>query len=437
MKIFKSFYFTLSWRLGLLVLTSFGLALVVFRLLEREALFTLLVGLLLLAMQVYFLGRYLFRINRVLVSFVDSVGSVDATELQLSTGNTLISSLELRLNQLKAEVTNSRFEQQKQKGLLDIVVDSMDTGLICINLQEEVVFSNKAVNTLFQDQPITSLADIERLNPSLGQVLKPKISMKPIVTTLPQFKASVRSRDFVLDRQEYTLYTIQNIQREVDAQETESWQKLIRVLTHEIMNSMGPILSLSKSLKKSMDQSDKVLTGLTTIENTGEGLIQFIREYRKLSSLPPPDKKLFSIIELLNRLESLFSEEFKNRPIELQILVEDPEMKLYADPHQVEQILINLIKNALESLETSRSGVIRMRAMQNGNLIQLQVEDNGPGISNKINDQIFVPFFSTKARGTGIGLSLSRQIMNNLGGTIQFASIPNEKTVFTLSFPRS
>jgi two-component system nitrogen regulation sensor histidine kinase NtrY len=430
---YRSFYFNLAWRLALLIITTFGIALVVLRMLDRESVFTLVIGLLVLILQVYFIGRYLFRINRILVSFIDSVGSIEASELQFNTRGTLRSSLELRLNQLKNEVTRSRIEQQKQKGLLDMVVDAMDTGLICINKEQQVVFSNKAAATLLQDRSVGTFRDIDRINPELANVLKHLSLNTSKMVALPGFKASVRSNNFVVGQEEHILYSIQNIQREVDTHETESWQKLIRVLTHEIMNGLGPVLSLSKSLKKSINQPDKILAGLETIENTGVGLIQFITEYRKLSTLPPPEKEMISVMSMFNRLEALFAQGLANH-MKLEFEVGDPELALYADPHQIEQIMINLLKNAAESLEGEARGMIRVRAMQSGKHIQLLVEDNGPGIREEIRDQIFIPFFSTKKGGTGIGLSLSRQIMNNHEGTIRFDSVPHEKTIFTLGF---
>lgn len=434
MKIRRSLFFNLSWRLVLIITTALAIAVLAFRMLERETIFTLLVGLILLVLQVYFLGRYLFRIQRVLVSFVDSVGSVDAPELQFSSSRSILYSLESRLNQLKTEVTRSRIEQQKQKGFLDIVVDTMEIALICMNQQQEVVFSNKAFHSLVKDRTVSSFKEIERLNPGLADALR-QLSMDTLtMAVLPQFKASVRSKSFILEQQEHTLYSIQNIQREADLQETESWQKLIRVLTHEIMNSMGPVISLSKSLTKSVNQPEKILEGLNTIENTGEGLTQFIKEYRKLSLLPPPEKKYFSVSTLFKQTEALFGEEVASGNIIFKNESGHPEAMLHADPHQIGQILINLIKNAFESMRHTEDGTILVTAYRTGNRMELQVEDNGPGIPEEIQEHIFIPFFSTKSGGTGIGLSLSRQIMNGHGGTIQFSSVPNQKTVFTLIF---
>ena len=430
----KTLFFNLIWRFVLLIATSLGIVFIAFRMLDRESVFTLVVGGLIFVIQIYFLSRYVLRINKILITFIDSVGLGNATELQFRESYPVLPSLESRLNQLKAEVSNSRFEERKQRSLLDIVVDSMDTGLICINQDREVVFSNKSAHAIMMNKPISHIGELESHLPSLAIALESSKTGTPKIISLPQFKASVRCKHFVLDKGDYSLFSIQNIQREVDAQETESWQKLIRVLTHEIMNSMGPILSLSKSLKNSVSQSDKLVSGLSAIENTGEGLINFIKEYRKLSTLPSPEKKTFPIAHLFNQLESLFSEEFSNSQIQLEVHVENPELELFADQHQVEQILINLIKNASDSLKTSLRGRIRLKAVKISGMILIQVEDNGPGIPDNIRDQIFVPFYSTKTNGTGIGLSLSRQIMNNHDGTIQFSSIPNEKTIFTLSF---
>ena len=251
---------------------------------------------------------------------------------------------------------------------------------------------------------------------------------------LPRFKASVRCNNFILDNQSYSLFSIQDIQREIDAQESLSWQKLIRVLTHEIMNSMGPILSLSKSLKNSVDSPEKMISGLSTIENTGEGLIHFIKEYRRLSTLPAPERSTFQVAELFDHIQSLFSEEFLNNGIRSRVHLEDPALTLMADRGQVEQIMINLVKNSLESLQSSAGKAILIGARLWRGMTEITVEDNGPGISPEIKDQIFVPFYSTKLGGTGIGLSLTRQIMNNHHGTIHFTSIPGEKTVFYLTF---
>jgi len=417
-----------------LIATSLGIIIIAIEMLDRELVFTLITGAILLIVQIYFLTRYILQINRILLNFIDSVGSSNATELQFYERNPGHRSLQARLNQLKSDVINSRFEEQKQKSLLDIVVAAMDTGLICVNQKLEVVFSNKAADSILLNKPICHLKELEDNNPSLARELKNLRSGALKVISMPQYKASIRCKQFVLDKQKHSLFSIQNIQQEIDVQEIESYQKLIKVLTHEIMNSMGPILSLSKSLKNSAGQSEKLVSGLNAIENTGEGLIHFIQEYRKLISLPPPEKTLFALAELFSHMQYLFSEECSKNHITFNVHLNDQGLKLMADQHQVEQILVNLIKNSLESLKAYSNGKIEIMTYRLSDTIFIQVEDNGPGIKENLKDQVFVPFYTTKNNGSGIGLSLSRQIMNKHDGSIQFFSIPNKKTVFTLRF---
>ncbi len=430
----KKLFFNILLRISLLIITSTAVILVVFRMQGRESIFTLIVGAILILVQIYMLTRFVLRVNRILTSFIESVGLSSATELHFRDADPLLSGLESRLNQLKSEISQSRFEEQKQRSLLEFVVGSMDTGLICVNQAGDVVFSNRAADSIWQYKPMPNLGSLGSVNPSLAGALESSRSGIPRIIELAQFKASVRCNSFVLDNQHYSLYSIQDIQREIDAQESESWQKLIRVLTHEIMNSMGPILSLSKSLKNSVDSPEKMITGLSTIENTGEGLIHFIKEYRRLSSLPVPEKSTFPVAELFDHIQALFSEEFLKNGIQCRFHIENPGVTLVADRGQVEQILINLVKNAQESLQASPRKVIVIGARQLAGMTEITVEDSGPGIAPEIKDQIFVPFYSTKLNGTGIGLSLARQIMNNHHGTIHFTSIPGEKTVFSLTF---
>lgn len=189
-----------------------------------------------------------------------------------------------------------------------------------------------------------------------------------------------------------------------------------------------------KVQKKAVDQPGKIISGLSTIENTGEGLIHFIEEYRKLSSLPPPEKSNFTIRDLFDQVQSLFSEECKKEGIQFEVHPGPANLQLFADRHQLELVMVNLIKNALDSLKESPGPVLTLSAANAAGKIRILVEDNGPGIPDAIKEQIFVPFYTTKNRGSGIGLSLSRQIMNKHNGSIHFTSIPGEKTVFSLSF---
>lgn len=430
----RKLFINIIWRTALLIFTGAGFIFLIFKIQGRESIFTLTVGTIVILLQIYFLTRYLLRINNTLISFIESVGLKSATELHFLAEDSLTSGLEASLNVLKTEISHSRLGEQKQKSLLDIVLGSMDTGIICINQDQEIVFSNKAADSISKQLTGAHIRDLELENPFLAGAFEGSRAGIPRMIDLPQFKATVRCNNFVLDKQHYSLYSIHNIQREIDIHESESWHKLIRVLTHEIMNSMGPILSLSKSLKKSANQPEKIRSGLSAIESTGEGLMHFINEYRKLSNLPRPERRIFPIGDLFNNIQSLYSEEFRDKQIQFRMHLEDKELQLLADRGQVEQILINLVKNALESLQDSSGGIIELRAYYDALRTFIQVEDSGPGIHEGISNQVYIPFFSTKKNGTGIGLSLARQIMNYHDGSIHYSSAPSERTIFTLTF---
>jgi len=244
--------------------------------------------------------------------------------------------------------------------------------------------------------------------------------------------------------------TIQNIVREMERKELDSWQKLIRVLTHEIMNSVSPILSLTRSISAyfikgkedqpiqpmeiNPDTVKKTVSGLHTIQETGEGLIDFVGKYRTLSRLPEPQFAPFKIETLFNRVKKLMQEEMEKKHISLKTTISEANLELVADINLVEKVLINLVKNAAEAMDQEVHGNIVLKAMKNQNSIVLQVEDDGTGIPADIMEDIFVPFFTTKTSGSGIGLSLSRQIMLQHEGTLSVYSIQGEKTVFTLKF---
>jgi signal transduction histidine kinase len=244
-----------------------------------------------------------------------------------------------------------------------------------------------------------------------------------------------------------TLATISNLQSVLEEQETEAWQKLIRVLTHEIMNSITPIASLSSTLdlmlkgiinEKEHVDHDTVLEiqqALQTINKRSTGLLHFVNTYRNLTRIPKPNFKVSSVKELFKNIQLLMEDEMKEHNIIFTISTEPDEIRFNADEQLIEQVIINLIKNSIHALKDRDDPRIDLRAFLNkrGHLT-IQVMDNGQGILKDVLDKIFIPFFTTKPSGSGIGLSLSRQIMRLHNGTISAHSIPEKETVFTLTF---
>jgi signal transduction histidine kinase len=218
---------------------------------------------------------------------------------------------------------------------------------------------------------------------------------------------------------------------------------------HEIMNSIAPITSLSESLSNIYSNGGKpvlpeqvnvktiatTLQGLNVIKEQGRGLITFVESYRKLTRVPEPEKKLFKVADLMSRVQILYNSLENSDIINLSISLNKPDLEFFADQNLISQVLINLVKNALEANENNKDGNIKIIASEGiNNHYEICVIDNGPGISEENIDEIFVPFFTTKQNGSGIGLSISKQIMRVHGGNLKVRSVPDKETVFCLSF---
>ena len=253
---------------------------------------------------------------------------------------------------------------------------------------------------------------------------------------------SIQSAGFRIEAQEFKLVSVQNIREELDERELEAWQKLIRVLTHEIMNSVTPITSLTSSLYDIVNDQpaairipklrEKLVSGLGAVRERSEGLIRFTTAYQDIARIPPPVIEKVRTRDLISRIESLFSAEMKEGGIDFTINWDGLPDSFRADINLLEQVIINLIRNALDALTSDENPSIRLIiGSRPGRQASIQVEDNGPGIPTEILDRIFVPFFSTKESGNGIGLSLSRQIITMHKGTLE-VNTGSGKTVFEI-----
>ncbi len=245
------------------------------------------------------------------------------------------------------------------------------------------------------------------------------------------------------------LITLQNIQTELQRQELEAWQNLTRVLRHEIMNSITPISSLTSTLREILDHelvkkgndyelkaegADDLRDGLETIENRSKGLIKFIDAYREYTSLPQPKIKTLRVKELIEKVTQLLKPEFKKKNIQIFAHYDSEYLTVKADEEMIEQVLINLMKNAIEAADHAEQAKIEINGSYTENAVIITITDNGPGIIPEAIDRIFVPFFTTKKTGSGIGLALSRQIMQMHNGSLTVVSEPDVKTTFTLRF---
>jgi two-component system, NtrC family, nitrogen regulation sensor histidine kinase NtrY len=446
----RIFFSNILIRVVLIMATAF-LFIWLTETLAVEFVFTLLAGILLILLQVYLLTRYVLGITRIMEQFIDAIGREETFEIQFGTGTALFQRLKQHSNSVKQAMNARRLEKEKGERILFHVINSADPALFCFNQRGEVMFVNDAARAFISGHEPHHLSEMKKTNRKLWEVLAELTPGSPRVVRLNQFippeggftreqLTSIRVKEVRIFDEYYKLFTLQNIQEELHKNESDSWQKIIRVLTHEIMNAVAPMLSLSKSLQKqvqadTVSDASRIREGLRMIETTGKGLIKFIEEYRRLSLLPPPKKEKLKLQDALDGIILLFDDEAKANQVSIHVEMEERELEVTADPHQFEMILLNLLRNSVESFtEYQRQRDLAVRAQRLGNKVLISVRDNGAGMAEELLDQVFVPFFSTKEGGSGIGLSLARQIMNNHEGSILLQSASGEGTVVTLEF---
>jgi nitrogen fixation/metabolism regulation signal transduction histidine kinase len=357
------------------------------------------------------------------------------------------------MNRVNHQIQQLKIENRQQEQYFRTLLEHLAAGIITYNDKGFILHANSSAKKLLSIDVLTHLQQIERKDHKLFETIN---SIKPFERKLiavsaeaGEIQLSLKATSFKTNENELVILSIQDIKNELDEKEIESWMKLIRVLMHEIMNSITPITSLSESLSNiystggipvSSDRiSDKTiattLQGLNVIKEQGKGLMSFVESYRKLTRVPEPEKKLFKVADLMHRVQILYNSLDKSENTDLSVSMENPDLEIFADQNLISQVLINLLKNALEANESNAAGMIKIIASEgNNNHPDICVIDNGTGISEENIDEIFVPFFTTRQSGSGIGLSISRQIMKAHGGNLKVRSVPDKETVFCLSF---
>ena len=339
-----------------------------------------------------------------------------------------------------------RDEKETHSIFLQTTIEHIGVPLLVYEKNHKILLANEAVKLLLDKPFLNSLDSLKGSQSGLKALLE---SLSNEEKKLFNFQSetgwkrlSVQATEIRIKDIYYKIISLQDISRELDTQELESFQKLIRVLTHEIMNSAIPISTLAevlsellegRAIKSLTDEDEKDLAGgLSTIKNRTKGLVRFVESYKSLARLPDPKMSRFSVKDLLQNIEQLVKKDFDDQNVVLKI--QSIDSLLSADRAMVEQVLLNVLKNAREACLDQMNPVVYVKAVENGSL-QLNVTDNGPGIPKEELDNIFIPFYTTKKKGSGIGLSLSRRIMAMHQGTIDV--IPLEKgTVVQLTFPK-
>ena len=444
----KNFYLQLCVRIFLIAITAYFLAYYGI----KENYYLSIPLLLFLGIQLWLFISYFNETNKQIAYFFESIKNEDFT-LRFPEKAPLKSLQKLHnsLNEVNKRIKETYLKNTIQEKYYLTILEKADIGVLTYNKEGHIIFSNYKAKKLMNNPNLNHIRQIERVHKELYTSLK---ELKPIESNVFNFSNErelkqlvLKSSTIILEEEPLLLLIIQDIKKELDQKETDSWVKLIRVLTHEIMNTIAPITSISESILKYYDNTEgeaalqmdenqikNTFKGLKVIQTQSKNLTDFVQSYRSLLSLPAPDKKIIDIKQLFHKIKLIYESDLNKKQIDLHIDSPD-DFTIYIDEQQISQVLTNLVKNAIQSFNNTELPKIQMIA-KNGNdhTKIIQIEDNGPGIPSELLHQIFIPFFTTKDDGTGIGLSLSKQILRLHNGTLDVQSNPNVSTIFTLTF---
>jgi two-component system, NtrC family, nitrogen regulation sensor histidine kinase NtrY len=404
--------------------------------------------------QIKLLIEHLDRSHENIVSFLDSISFDDLSySFKTESNDPTVQRLHQELNQAMLKLRNSRREKDSEFLFFKNIVMHVGIGLLIFREDGKIEIFNSAARRLLKINRAENINDLKEVSETLVNVF---IKLKTGGRELLRLKLgedlvqlSIYAIELTLRGENVKLISLQNIQSELEEKEMEAWQNLVRVLTHEIMNSVTPISSLAgiveEELKQHMEaQLDKPLTNeqlhdihlsLQTISKRSEGLIHFVKEFRSLTAIPKPKPTQISVKTLLEELSMLHRKELMEKSIHLKINVYPDDLTISADKNMIEQVVINLIKNAIQSFEEQDDKNIELKAgLNEKSRPVISVRDNGTGIDPEALEKIFIPFFTTKKTGSGIGLSLSRQIMRQHQGTLTVKSTVGKGTEFFMRF---
>ncbi|RLD32610.1 MAG: ATP-binding protein [Bacteroidetes bacterium] len=450
--VFRRFRIQVIFRLLLLAISFFLL----FYLLDKTRYnITAIIIVGLIIYQTFILIRYVERTNRKLTLFLQVIRYSDFSSTFSDRGlGKSFEGLNSAFMEVIEQFKKHRAEKEEHYNYLHTVVQHINIGIIAYNSAGKVDLFNAAMKRLLRTRNIRFLSDLDGVKEGLSDTLQKLKSGERTLIRLfindELLQISAYATEFRMRGEHYTLVSLQDISSELDEKEIESWQKLIRVLTHEITNSITPISSLASTVREMLLDEDhdqvllKALDGedlegvqraIDTIQKRSQGLLNFVEVYRNLTRIPKPNFRYFKVHEIFERSEHLLKPKMQELGISCSNRVFPPDMMVTADPDLVDQVIINIILNAMDAVKGKEDGEISVLATKNNNnRVVVDIKDNGSGIKPDIMDKIFMPFFTSKKHGSGIGLSLSRQIMHLHKGTITVKSNPGEGTTFTLTF---
>lgn len=408
--------------------------------------------LLIIFLSIYNIFRFTIRRYSEMIHFFESIRYRDFNQFfNEDSGPKDIRELHRGFNSINETIKSVNKEKEVQYLYLQKILELVDTGIIAYNIESgSVLWVNDSFNQILNIPTIKNIQFVKKRNLKMYMDVFETTHVKGNTISIDsendKTKILISNASFKVKDEAFKLIVLQNIENTLNQNQAEAWNKLLRVMTHEIMNSVAPIssladtlqtkirLSLEDPIKNRVDTNDLYL-GIDSIRNRSEGLMKFANTFRGLNKIANIDVTKASIHNLFESISNLIQPSLISKNIELQFKLDDPEFQIEMDTSLIEQVLINLILNSVEACKNVQTPLIKISAEKNIEGIAIvKVSDNGLGIPNEILDNIFIPFFSTKKNGSGIGLTLCQQIMFLHKGKIQINSVENSGTVIRLIF---
>ncbi|PCH66849.1 MAG: hypothetical protein COC06_12180 [Bacteroidales bacterium] len=412
--------------------------------------------LIILSLQIYLFIRKLNSINHDLENFFISIRNNDTSiKFQNRKSNLGYNELFTQFDLITKSIQNIKIENENRNQYFKVLVEHVGVGLVSFNEKGKVFLFNGAAKEIFNKANLFHIQHLDRIQDGISSLI---LGLEPSEQKLislfrnhEMIKLSVKATKLKMSDENLTLVSFQNIKTELDDKELDSWQKLIRVLTHEIMNSISPVSSSLSTLidfYRDEDTNEQIsikevdaemisdtISGLEIIDERIKGMLDFVHRFRNIAIVPKPNIQRVDILKRIVKISNLFSEKFRRSEIEFCLICKDNKVDLNVDPVLLDQIIINLLTNSIQAFQGVEDKKITLWIGRNEEeRVFIEIEDNGSGIEKDLQEEIFVPFFTTKTDGSGVGLSLSRQLMRLHGGTISFKSVPHKQTLFRLQF---
>ena len=448
---FKHFLVFLVLRL---VLVGVVMALVIWLLLEPGYNSATLLASIGLALLVAELWRFVSRTNREVARFLDAVRFADYSQrFDFDKAGSGFADLGRTFTRIIDEMRDRRAGQESEMRHLKALIEHIPVPLMTLHADDAITLQNNAARRLFGATHVTRVNDLRQFGPGFARAVDEAIPGDRELVTFTvegaEYQLTLAATEVIIDGDRERLISLQDIQSEIDATQAEAWQDLVRVLTHEIMNSITPVTSLAQTAAELVEdvvretgpaspiaeELEDVQSAVATVARRSDSLMQFIDSYRQISRLAPPEKKRVALADLFETVTSLALAEWNDPGVSLASSVEPSGLYVYADRDLLEPVLLNLLRNAWQATKDMDEARVELRGRLNrrGNTV-IEIEDNGHGVPDEIATKIFVPFYTTREGGSGVGLALARQVMIAHGGFIRLGKKSAAGTVFTLTF---